>query len=131
LGQLRAIEAKSVRAAKRVFPSVVGVNNSAGIIVSREGLVLTAAHLGGLRQDTVTVRLHDGRQLKAKTLGIDGQHDAAMVKIEGEGPFPFVENCGTPVIGLDGRALGISIARMSGPASYALPVRVIAAEVAK
>jgi len=40
-------------------------------------------------------------------------------------------DCGTPLIGLDGRALGISISRISGPASYGLPAGVIAAEVAK
>ena len=89
LDGLRALEARMVKTASAVFPSVVGVNNSAGVIVSKDGLVLTAAHLGGLRRGKVTVRLSDGRTLPGKTLGMCGIADAAMLKIQAEGPFPF------------------------------------------
>jgi S1-C subfamily serine protease len=55
-----------------------------------------------------------------------------------QGGFPDVfqhnatvspSDCGGPLIGLDGRALGINIASTSGPASYGLPAHLIAAEV--
>jgi hypothetical protein len=91
LQELVAIEARVVQTARQVLPKVVGVNNSAGVIVSKDGLVLTAAHLGGLRNDSVTVWLLDGTKLSGKTLGIHGQRDAAAVRISGDGPFPFVD----------------------------------------
>ena len=91
LNDLRAIETKAVLTAQRVFPAVVGVNNSAGVIVSKDGHVLTAAHLGGLRQDSVTIRLHHGKKLKGKTLGMYGERDAAAIRIESDAPLPFVE----------------------------------------
>lgn len=91
LNDLRVIESKAVLTARRVFPAVVGVNNSAGVIVSKNGHVLTAAHLGGLRQDSVTVRLHNGKNLKVKTLGMYGERDAAAIRVEGDAPLPFVE----------------------------------------
>ena len=54
---LQALEARVVEVAGKVLPAVIGVNNSAGVIVSQDGLALTAAHLGGLRGAKVTVRL--------------------------------------------------------------------------
>ena len=89
LAELRALEAQVVATAKAALPSVVGVNNSAGALVSGDGLVVTAAHLGGLRREKVTVRLADGKTLAAKTLGMWGKADAAMLKVQADGPFAF------------------------------------------
>jgi len=89
LVSLRALEAQVVKTAKQVFPAVVGVNNSAGVIISKDGVVFTAAHLGGLRGGKVTIRLSDGKTMPGKTLGMNGLADAAVVKIQAKGPFPF------------------------------------------
>ena len=88
LRELQTLEARVVEAAGAVLPAVVGVNNSAGVIVSEDGLVLTAAHLGGLLGGEVTVRLSSGRVFPGKTLGMCGIADAAMVRIQAKGPFP-------------------------------------------
>jgi serine protease Do len=62
-----------------------------GVIVSEDGLVLTAAHVAtGVKKD-VTVILEDGTRLKAKTLGLVADKDAAMVQILDKGTYPFVE----------------------------------------
>jgi serine protease Do len=69
----------------------LGEGSGSGVIVSPEGLVLTAAHVStGVGKD-VTVIMEDGRKLKAETLGLDASTDAAMVKILEEGPFPYAE----------------------------------------
>lgn len=70
---------------------------ASGVIVTPEGLVLTAAHVvsdpdrrpvPGLR---VKVFLHDGRRVEGKALGMDVATDAAMVQLEGgRKDWPFV-----------------------------------------
>jgi serine protease Do len=52
-----------------------------GVIVSKEGHIVTNNHvLNGT--DDVTVQLSDGRQAKAKIVGLDGQIDLAVLKID-------------------------------------------------
>jgi len=90
LDTLRAVESKVIATAEAAGPAVVRVNRSAGVLVSADGVVLTAAHLGGLGGEQATVRLADGRSLKATVLGRCGTADAAMLKIASGGPFPHV-----------------------------------------
>ena len=62
-----------------------------GVIVSEDGLVLTAAHVATKVNKKATVILEDGTRLKAKTLGLVADKDAAMVQILDKGTYPFVE----------------------------------------
>jgi serine protease Do len=62
-----------------------------GVIVSEDGLVLTAAHVATRVNKKATVILEDGTRLKAKTLGLVADKDAAMVQILDKGTYPFVE----------------------------------------
>jgi len=92
---LKAIQ-KQVRAVlDKVIPCTVGIRlgqgQGSGVIVSRDGLVLTAGHVSGAPGRDCTVILHDGRTLKGKTLGQNRSIDSGMIKIVDEGPFPFVE----------------------------------------
>ena len=68
----------------------LGDGSGSGVIVSPDGLVLTAAHVSTGVGKEVTVIMEDGRKLKAETLGLVADVDAAMVKITDKGPFPFV-----------------------------------------
>ena len=52
-----------------------------GFIVSRDGLVLTNAHVVADAQK-VTVRLRDRREFEAKVLGSDSKSDVAVLKID-------------------------------------------------
>lgn len=87
------------KALSKVLPKVreatvcidIGDGSGSGVIVSADGLILTAAHVStGVGKD-VTVILEDGRKLKAETLGLVASVDAAMIKITEKGPFPFSE----------------------------------------
>lgn len=69
----------------------VDEGSGTGVIISKEGLVLTAAHvIGGVGCDIV-VLLEDGRELKGVSLGLNSETDAAMLQITDAGPFPYVE----------------------------------------
>lgn len=61
-----------------------------GVIVSEDGLVLTAAHVATGVKKKVTVILEDGTRLKAETLGLLADKDAAMIRILDKGTYPFV-----------------------------------------
>ncbi|MHB8809179.1 MAG: DegQ family serine endoprotease [Desulfobulbaceae bacterium] len=54
-----------------------------GFIISADGLILTNNHVVG-EADTITVRLDDKREFKAKVIGTDPQSDVALIKIEAD-----------------------------------------------
>jgi serine protease Do len=73
----------------------LGVGTGSGVIVSADGLIMTAAHVSTGVGKKVTITLNDGTKLKGETLGLVADTDAALAKItepqkSGE-PFPFVE----------------------------------------
>jgi serine protease Do len=59
-----------------------------GFIISPDGLILTNHHVVG-DADRVTVKLTDGREFTAKTIGTDPSSDVAVIKIEGR-HFPVL-----------------------------------------
>lgn len=65
--------------------------SGSGVIVSQTGLILTAAHVATGVRKKVTVVLEDGTKLKAETLGLVADSDAAMIQISDKGSYPFVE----------------------------------------
>jgi serine protease Do len=69
----------------------LGKGSGSGVIVSADGLVLTAAHVSSGVNKDLTVVMEDGRRLKAVSLGLVADSDAAMVRITEKGKYPFVE----------------------------------------
>jgi len=65
--------------------------SGSGVIISEDGLILTAAHVATGVKQKVTVILEDGTRLKAETLGLVADTDAAMIQITEKGTYPFVE----------------------------------------
>jgi serine protease Do len=75
----------------------VGMGTGSGVIVSPDGIVLTAAHVIGKPGRRVTVNLPDGREAVGRTLGVlVGVRDAGMVKLIGDGPWPYVDMAQAP-----------------------------------
>ncbi|MDA0767317.1 MAG: trypsin-like peptidase domain-containing protein [Verrucomicrobia bacterium] len=68
-----------------------GGGAGSGVIVSEDGLILTAAHVLAAMTDEVIVIFPDGSRKEAKPLGADFDRDAAMVQITEEGIYPHVE----------------------------------------
>ena len=83
---LRLLEQQVQKVATQAIAATVEVEVNqgigSGVIVSREGLVLTAAHVIGKPNRPATLILADGHKLKGRTLGAHHTIDAAMVQIE-------------------------------------------------
>ncbi len=75
-------------AKKAVVAIESGGGAGSGVIVSEDGMVLTAAHVIGKRGKRVKVRLPDGKRVNAITLGGSEISDAGMAKITDEGDWP-------------------------------------------
>jgi serine protease Do len=91
IDDLQQLEARLIRTAERVRPAVVGIGGGSGVVVSKDGLVLTAGHVVPKAGRALTVRFLDGRTAKAKSLGADLGRDCGMVKIEEPGEWPHVD----------------------------------------
>ena len=94
LDDLKAIEKHVKEVLAKVLPCTVCVRASgsgSGIIVSADGLVLTAGHVSGEPGRDITILTPDGKTRKGKTLGGNGTIDSGLVKITDPGPWPFVE----------------------------------------
>ncbi len=62
-----------------------------GVIISPQGLILTAAHVIGKTGKKMKVRFSNGKRASAISLGGSEISDAGMLKIIDEGPWPFVD----------------------------------------
>ena len=95
LDDLREIQAALQRHLERARAATVclQVNGGSGsaVIISEDGLVLTAAHVTAKVGQEMTVVMEDGRELKGVALGLNSETDSAMLQIKDEGPFPFVD----------------------------------------
>jgi serine protease Do len=95
VADLKAMQGHLQKLIERVSPCTVGVRVGAaqgsGVIISKDGYVLTAAHVVGKPEREVVFILHDGRQVKGKTLGMNSGIDAGLMKISEDGEWPFVE----------------------------------------
>jgi serine protease Do len=94
--RLLEIEAKIQQVVSKVMPSVVAVTDGqgfgSGVVVNRDGLVLTAGHvMASPFKDDYEVIFPDGSVRKARPLGKNLNVDAGMVQIIEPGPFPYVD----------------------------------------
>ena len=71
----------------RVRPGGAG----SAVIVTPDGYALTAAHVIDRPGRRVQVIFADGSRAVARTLGVDQRLDVGLVKLEGDGPWPYVE----------------------------------------
>lgn len=68
----------------------IGEGFGSGVIVSPEGLILTAAHVTAEVNEEMTVILNGGSEHKAISMGLHSESDAAMMRIIDEGEYPYV-----------------------------------------
>jgi len=99
---LKAIQSRVEAVVKEALPATVAIllddAQGSGVIVSKDGYVLTAGHVSGKPGQFVTVVLANGKELQAKSLGANNNIDSGMIKILDKPPvggpkgggFPFV-----------------------------------------
>ena len=95
LDDLRIIQDQVERVLKKALPATVGIElggwTGSGVVVSADGLILTAGHVVGTPEDKAEFVFPDGRRAVGRMLGINRQLDCGMMQItEPPGPWPFV-----------------------------------------
>ncbi|HEY3788674.1 MAG TPA: trypsin-like peptidase domain-containing protein [Urbifossiella sp.] len=96
--ELKALQAAVKKVIEKSTPATVGIligmGAGSGVIVSEDGLVLTAAHVSGDPGKDCTIILPDGTRVKGKTLGTDDKMDSGMIQIVDKAPrngkWPFI-----------------------------------------
>jgi len=77
----------------RVSPAVVavevGYGSGSGVLISADGLVLTAGHVCGRAGRSVRFTFPDGKLAHGKTLGLDSDTDTGLMRITDPGPWPY------------------------------------------
>jgi len=95
LDDLKAIEQQVKAILPRVSRAVVAVEaggaTGSGVVISEDGMVLTAAHVCDRPNRDVTFTFPDGKTARGKTLGTNHEEDAGMMKITDKGHWPFAE----------------------------------------
>jgi len=86
---------------------MIGGGSGSGVIVSPDGLVITAAHVTSEPGKQIKVLLADGRELPATSLGVDHGTDGALLKINAPGPFPFRPYVKTKTYKVDDWAIAV------------------------
>lgn len=95
IATLQHIQQEVQQLLPRVRQAVVAIQagngTASGVIISADGLVLTAAHVPDKPGRDLKVVLEDGSVTTAKSLGLDKTTDAALAKLKDRGkPWPYV-----------------------------------------
>ncbi|HMO14974.1 MAG TPA: trypsin-like peptidase domain-containing protein [Pirellulaceae bacterium] len=92
---LQPMQEHFITLVEKVRPATVGIvangASGSGVIVSRDGFVLTAAHVISQPNVVATVILQDGTELKAITLGMNHDIDSGLLKITDDGKWPYLD----------------------------------------
>jgi serine protease Do len=94
LADLRVIQDHVAAMVIRVSPAVVAVEigngSGSGVIISSDGLVLTAGHVAEKPGAKVKFTFPDGKTARGKSLGLNAEADTGLMRITDPGPWPYV-----------------------------------------
>jgi serine protease Do len=117
IADLKAMEERLTSLIARVAPAVVGVSvggaTGSGVVISTNGLVLTAAHVCREPGRSVRFEFPDGTTARGRTLGTDHGMDAGMMLITDKGNWPSV-----PIGGAEDIAVGDWVLGLGHPGGF-------------
>jgi serine protease Do len=119
----------NIQVYQQASPAVVSIDTGnatgSGSIISRDGLVLTNAHVVQSAR-TVNVRLADGRQFRADVVGFGTEGlDLAVLKIQGQTNLPTITFARNPVqVGQRAFAIGNPFGRFQGTFTVGIVSRI-------
>ncbi len=94
IADLNSIEQHVQSLVSRVSPAVVaievGYGSGSGVVITSDGLVLSAGHVGGRPNRDVQFTFPDGRTARGRTLGVDLDSDTGLMRITTTGSWPHV-----------------------------------------
>src|SRR5262249_50823087 len=92
IDDLKAFQEQTRAVLDKVIPATVclrvGQASGSGVIVSRDGLIMTAGHVSGEPGKKIKVVLHDGKTVDGETLGFGPAIDSRMLQIPRPRPLP-------------------------------------------
>ncbi len=95
LADLRDIQARVAALVPMISPAVVAVEtgsfSGSGVVISEDGLVLTAGHVGYKAGRKVTFTFPDGKTARGKTIGVDDDADTGLMRITDPGKWPHAK----------------------------------------
>jgi serine protease Do len=95
LDDLKVFEAHLKELVPRASAAVVGVRvggaGGSGVVISEDGLVLTAAHVARVPGREVHFLFPNGTTARGETLGTDHEMDAGLMRISDAGPWPHAQ----------------------------------------
>ena len=101
LADLKGMQSQIQGLTEQLTKCTVGVEvrnaQGSGVIISKDGYVLTAAHVAGEPNRDVTFFFSDGRKIAGKTLGLCRSIDAGLMKITEPGEHSCAEMALAPV----------------------------------
>ncbi|MGA2751134.1 MAG: S1C family serine protease [Verrucomicrobiota bacterium] len=87
----RHVEGLVARVSPAVVAVEVGYGSGSGVVITGDGLVLTAGHVCGWPRRDVLFTFADGKNARGKTLGVDDDNDTGLMRITDPGPWPHAE----------------------------------------
>lgn len=82
------VKALVARVSAAVVAVEVGYSSGSAVVISADGLVLTAGHVCGKPGRDVRFTFPDGKTARGKTLGVDRVSDTGLMRITDSGPWP-------------------------------------------
>jgi serine protease Do len=84
----RHVEALAARVSPAVVAVEIGSGSGSGVVISADGLVLTAGHVCGAPGRDVRITFPNGKTAHGKTVGVDHDSDTGLMQITDRGPWP-------------------------------------------
>ena len=84
----RHVKALAARVSPAVVAVEVGSGSGSGVVISADGLVLTAGHVCGGPNRNVRFTFPDGKTARGKTVGRRLESDTGLMRITDRGPWP-------------------------------------------
>ena len=92
LDQLIKLQEKVRQVIQDASPAVVAIDDTgSGVVVSSDGIVLTASHVSLKANRIVNVLFSDGRVVQGITLGSNFLTDTGAIRLLSPGPYPFLK----------------------------------------
>ncbi|HEV7927828.1 MAG TPA: S1C family serine protease, partial [Verrucomicrobiae bacterium] len=95
MADLRTIQEHVAALVSNVSPAVVAVelgrSSGSGVVISADGLVLTAGHVVSMEGRKVLFTFPNGKTARGTTIGVDEDADTGLMRITDPGPWPHVE----------------------------------------
>ncbi|HWW00306.1 MAG TPA: trypsin-like peptidase domain-containing protein [Candidatus Acidoferrum sp.] len=92
IADLKLMEQRVKALVTRLSPAVVavevGFGSGSGVVISADGLVLTAGHVSGRPGRDVRFTFPDGKTARGKTLGAEHDSDTGLMRITDPGLWP-------------------------------------------